>query len=60
MIELILSQHYLPPGDGYPRMMAWMKRCAETMKNYEEANGSGADGLGKFIVQKLFENKKLG
>lgn len=40
-------------------MDAWMKRCAATMTNYEEANGNGADGLGKYIVQKMFENKKL-
>nr|AVC68809.1 glutathione S-transferase 12 [Subpsaltria yangi] len=44
-------KHFVPLGDGYPNLKAWMERCAEKMTNYETACGNGADGLGNFVLQ---------
>lgn len=49
-------KHYIPPGDGYPHLNAWMERCAEKMTNYKSANEIGANKLGNHVL-KLISGK---
>lgn len=55
LITYFFDQHYVPPGDGYPNLSAWMEHCASTMMNYKTDNEVGADALGLYVVQQISE-----
>ena len=37
------------PTKDYPKVEAWAERCQKLVKNYEKANGKGAEGLGQIV-----------
>lgn len=44
--------------DKYTRITRWLKRCKTVMPGYQEANGEGAEGMGKFLKQRFEELEK--